>query len=73
MPDERTTKQHGGHLPDRPWRASLGFAAGIVVLATLASTLINPLLDRTVHWNIVAVLMPTLFVVFTLLLRKRWV
>jgi hypothetical protein len=52
---------------------SLVWAAVIVAVATAASTLINPLLDRTVHWDIVAVLMPTLFVLFSFLFKKRWV
>jgi hypothetical protein len=58
---------------DRNWREALLWAAMIVGIATGASALINPLLDRTVHWNIVAVLMPTLFVLFSFLLKKRWV
>jgi hypothetical protein len=58
---------------DRGWVESLVWAAVIVAVATAASTLINPLLDRTVHWDIVAVLMPTLFVLFSFLFKKRWV
>jgi hypothetical protein len=45
----------------------------IVLVATAASALINPLLGRVVHWTIVAVLMPTLFVAFAVLFKKRWV
>ena len=60
-------------VADRNWTSAVVLAAAIVAVATLASALINPLLDRVVHWNIVAVLMPSLFVVFTLLFKKRWV
>jgi hypothetical protein len=36
---------------DRGWAASLVWAAVIVAVATAASALITPLLDRTVHWE----------------------
>ena len=49
------------------------WAALVVVVATIASTFVNPLIGRTVHWNIMAVLMPTLFVAFSFLFKKRWV
>ena len=58
---------------DRGWAASLVWAAVIVAVATAASALITPLLDRTVHWDIVAVLIPTLFVLSPFLFKKRWV
>jgi 4-hydroxybenzoate polyprenyltransferase len=58
---------------DRKWVEAILSAAVLVVIATAASALINPLLGRTVHWNIVAVLMPSLFIVFALLFKKRWV
>ena len=58
---------------DRTWHGSASLALVIVAVATAASALINPLIGRSVHWDIVAVLMPTLFVLFTILLRKRWV
>lgn len=57
----------------RTWASALLTAAAIVAVATAASALINPLLGRTVHWNIVAVLMPSLFVFFTLAIKNRWV
>jgi len=58
---------------DRKWTEAILSAAVLVVIATAASALINPLLGRTMHWNIVAVLMPSLFVLFALLFKKRWV
>jgi hypothetical protein len=57
----------------RAWSRSVLLAAVIVAIATVASAIINPMLDRVVHWNIVAVLMPTSFVLFTVLFKKRWV
>ncbi len=51
----------------------MALAFALVAVATLASVVINPLLDRVVHWNIMAVLMPALFVGFTVLLKKRLV
>ena len=64
---------HKPQLTDRKWTEALVWAAIIVVLATGAAAFINPLLGRTVHWNIMAVLMPALFVGFTVLLKKRLV
>ena len=63
----------GAREPDRTWARAAALALALVALATLASAVINPLLDRTVHWNIMAVLMPALFVGFTVLLKKRLV
>ena len=60
-------------IEEREWGRSVLLAAIIVAAATVASAVINPMLDRVVHWNIVAVLMPTLFVLFTVLFKKRWV
>ena len=72
-----STKQRrssrGGERISRSWARSLGIALGIVIVATVASALINPLLGRVVHWEIMAVLMPALFALFAVLLRKGWV
>ncbi len=57
----------------RTWTSAIVTAAAIVAVATVVSALINPVLGRTVHWNIVAVLMPSLFVLFTLAIKNRWV
>jgi 4-hydroxybenzoate polyprenyltransferase len=72
MPSQQTRRREQP-AGDRGWKETILSALALVVLATVASALINPLLDRTVHWNIVAVLMPSLFVLFALLFRKRWV
>ena len=59
--------------PDRTWARAAALALALVAVATLVSVVVNPLLDRTVHWNIMAVMMPALFVGFTILLKKRLV
>ena len=59
--------------PDRTWARAALVALALVGIATAASAVINPLLGRVVHWNIMAVLMPALFVGFTVLLKKRLV
>jgi 4-hydroxybenzoate polyprenyltransferase len=61
------------HNGDRKWTEAILSAAVLVVIATAASALINPLLGRTVHGNIVAILMPSLFILVALLFKKRWV
>ena len=61
------------HEPDRTWRRAVALAFALVAIATLASVVVNPLLGRVVHWNIMAALMPALFVGFAVLLKKRLV
>ena len=76
MRDKRTSGAGGGaaaRAPDRTWARAIALALALVAVATLASVVINPLLGRVVHWNLMAVLMPALFVGFTVLLKKRWV
>ena len=66
------TRSMDGPVP-RTWARSTTLALVIVAVAIGTSAVINPLLGRVVHWNIMAVLMPSLFVAATVLLRKRWV
>ena len=76
MRDRRTSSagaKAAEREPDRTWGRVVALAFALVVVATLASVVINPLLGRVVHWNIMAVLMPALFVAFTVLLKKRLV
>ena len=63
----------GTREPDRTWARAAVLALALVAVAMLVSVVINPLLGRVVHWNIMAVLMPALFVGFTVLLKKRLV
>ena len=76
MRDRRTSDaaaKTAARAPDRTWARAAVIALTFVAIATLASAVVNPLLDRVVHWNIMAVLMPSLLVTFTVLLKKRWV
>ena len=57
----------------RTWNSAILAAAIVVAVATLASALINPVLGRVVHWNIIAVLMPSMFVLFAVAIKNRWV
>lgn len=68
MRDGRTRDgEAGAREPDRTWARALA----LVAFMTLASVLVNPMLGRVVDWSIMAVLMPTLFVGFAVLLKKR--
>ena len=74
MRDRRTSRGGAAERePDRTWGRAVALALALVAVATLASVVINPLLGRVVHWNIMAVLMPALFVAFAVLLKKRLV
>ena len=57
----------------RAWRVSLARAAILVAAAVAFSAIVNPLLGRSVHWDWMAGVAFTLFVVATVALRLRWV
>ena len=57
----------------RAWTFSLLWAIGVVGLFIPASATINPLFDRSVHWDWMAGIAPAEFVVFALALRRRWI
>lgn len=57
----------------RAWRPSLMRAAILVGAAVALSAVVNPLLDRSVHWDWMAGLASTLFVVASVAFRLRWV
>ena len=57
----------------RAWRPSLMRAAILVGAAVALSAVVNPLLGRSVHWDWMAGLASTLFVVATIAFRRRWV
>ena len=46
-------------------------SATMVAFATALAVVVNPLLGRTIHWHILAVLMPSLFLLMTLVLKRR--
>ena len=64
-----TTKK----LDKRSWRFSIALAAVIVGVSVAISATVNPLFGRYVHWDWMAGLAPTIFVLFTLSLRNRWI
>ena len=71
-------KESAGAMPrkglaNRSWPVSLAWAGALVGVAIVLSAVVNPLFGRYVHWDWMAGLAPTLFVVITLSLRRRWV
>jgi hypothetical protein len=61
------------NLTPRSWRVSALWAAIFVGAGILLSATVNPLFGRSVHWDWMAGLAPTLFTVATVALRRRWV
>ncbi len=59
--------------PERSWLVSLIGATFFVGSGIALSAIINPLFDRFVHWDWMAGLAPTLLVLLTFALRRRWV
>jgi len=57
----------------RGWLASTGQSAAVVAIGVVASATVNPMLGRSVHWDWMAVVAPTLLVVLVIALRRRWV
>lgn len=60
-------------IPERGWLVSVFWAALIIGIGIVLSAIINPLLDRSVHWDWMAVLAPVSFALFAWALRHRWV
>lgn len=52
---------------------SVAAAAVLVVFGVTLSAIINPLFGRYVHWDWMAGLAPTLFILALFALRRRWV
>jgi len=52
---------------------TLAAAGTLVGAAIILSAVVNPMFGRYIHWGWMAVLAPTLFVLFSLSLRNRWV
>jgi len=57
----------------RSWLVSLAMAAAVVGASILVSAVVNPLFGRSVHWDWMAGLAPTLYVISVIALRRRWV
>ena len=74
-PDENravTSKQGSSERKTRSWCYSLIWAAAWVGLAIGVSAGVNPLLDRSVHWDWMAGIGPTLFAAVALGYRRGW-
>ena len=71
--DSKRSYAESGHaLTPRSWRYSLFWAAVVVGVGIVASATINPLFDRSVHWDWMAGVEPTGFAVLTVAFRRRW-
>ena len=57
----------------RSWFVSLTVATVVVGASILVSAVVNPLFGRYVHWDWMAGLAPTLYVITVVVLRRRWV
>ena len=71
-------KKPGGAKPakvlvKRSWPVAVAWAGTFVGAAVILSAVVNPLFGRVVHWDWMAGLAPTLFVLLALSLRRRWV
>ena len=60
-------------LVKRSWPVALLWASVLVGGAVILSAVVNPLFGRFVHWDWMAGLAPTLFILLALSLRRRWV
>jgi hypothetical protein len=58
-------------LEELGWGVSLLLAAVTMGVGIILSVTVNPLFDRSVHWDWMAVIAPVLFVALTLGLRFR--
>ena len=56
----------------RSWLAALTWSGALAGGAVILSAVVNPLFGRFVHWDWMAGLAPTLFVLLTLSMRRRW-
>ena len=56
----------------RPWAEVILYAGGITLLIVIATAIINPLFDRVVRWDLLAVVSILIFVVLVSALRRRW-
>lgn len=73
MRGRRASVERSRGAGTRGWRTSLAVAAAVVGVSILFSAAVNPLFGRAVHWDWMAGLAPTLFVVLTVALRRRWI
>ena len=59
-------------LEKRSWAWSVAVSVAVVGVGIVISATVNPLFDRAVHWDGMAVLAPALLVGLAVALRNRW-
>ena len=57
----------------RGWGTSIGIAAVTVGVGILLSATVNPIFDRSVHWDWMAAIAPVLFGSLVFGIRWRWI
>jgi len=56
----------------RGWLFSVGVSAAVVAFGVALSATVNPVFDRAVHWDWMAVIVPVMLIGLSLGLRRRW-
>ena len=56
----------------RGWAWSVAVSFAVVGVGIAISATVNPLFDRAVHWDWMAVLAPALLIGLAVALRNRW-
>jgi hypothetical protein len=59
-------------LEKRSWPLSVAASVAVVGVGIAISATVNPLFDRAVHWDWMAVLAPVLLIGLAVALRNRW-
>ena len=72
-PDQLNPRHPEAALEPRGWLLSAVAAAALVTVGVTLSAIINPMLGRYVHWDWMAGIAPTIFILALLSLRRRWV
>ncbi|MDA1349136.1 MAG: hypothetical protein O3A47_09790 [Chloroflexi bacterium] len=61
------------NLEPRNWVFSILVAAVVVGFSVLLSATVNPIFDRSVHWDWMAGVAPASFAFLLVSIRRRWV
>ncbi len=62
----------GQAIEKKSWAQSVAVSVVVVGDGIAISATVNPLFDRAVHWDWMAVLAPALLIGLTIVLRNRW-
>ena len=71
MKSERATPEK--ESDKRSWPVALAWAGALTGGSVILSAVVNPLFGRSVHWDWMAGLAPTIFFLIAISLRRRWV